>query len=390
MVVKKNINGNIFRLIDSALEFCPWVEKSVNNHAINKYRYSNQKHMQSQIKKQCTLLLLTNLAEPEWVPIKCSDRIIGDIMCMVPINRNITTYISPKADLIVFKNNCVFITGKCYLFSWGFLNDSSMSKFKMRKSTLVAMEYLVTKTNAKFPPFHSFFNLIMYCKISRKWILQNITEPHKGIHTLMLPHSKYIRYGNVFECGKDIFIAYAYICDGKKDCPCDIAYDESACICGPSLVSSRKCKYIVSKEGIKKYSIFFLTLKDGTCLYYGLGKVNSKLVANDHEFTCTSNNAITLMAKNNLVTDCSSNRDDGKHMVFKYNSNSICQEIGQLSCEGGHKKCYRIAEICTYRLNENNLLIPCRNGEHVANCRMIQCNMKFKCPGFYCIPSGCL
>ena len=153
---------------------------------------------------------------------------------------------------------------------------------------------------------------------------------------------------------KEFFITYAYVCDGKKDCPGDIVYDEIACICGPSLVSSRTCKYIVNKEGIKRCSIFFLTLKDGTCLYYGLVKVNRKLVATDYEFTCTSDNAI----KNNVITHCSPNRDDAKHMAFKYNSNNICQEIGQLPCEGGHKKCYRIAEICIYRLNENNLLTP--------------------------------
>ena len=47
-------------------------------------------YMHSQIKKRCTLMLLTNLAEPEWVPIKCGQRIIGDIMCMVPKNVNTT------------------------------------------------------------------------------------------------------------------------------------------------------------------------------------------------------------------------------------------------------------------------------------------------------------
>ena len=168
--VKKKVNGHIFSFMDSWLEFYPWVEKSVKNHAINKYKYSTQRYMQSQTKKQCTLLLLTNLAEPQWVSIKCSDRIIGDIMCMISKNINITTNISLEADLIVFKNLCVFITGKCYLFSWGFLNYTSMSKLKLKKSTLVDMEYLVTTTNAEFPPFHSFFNLIMYCKISRTWI----------------------------------------------------------------------------------------------------------------------------------------------------------------------------------------------------------------------------
>ena len=320
-------------------------------------------YTQPQLKEQCTLMLLTNLAEPKWVSIKCNDRIIEDIMCMIPRNRNITTNISLEADLVIFKNPCVLITGKCYSFSWDFLNPRSVSRntqIRKSKCTLHAMEYLLTATNAEFPPFHFFFNLITYCQISKKWILQNITEPQKGLHTLMLPGSKYIRYDNVFQSGQGTFIAYAYVCDGKKDCPGDIAYDEMACVCKTSFVLSSKCKYIMGKQGIKSCSFFYLTLKDGTCIFYRLVKISSSLTANNHAFNCISNNLVILVIKNELITDCSPNKDDVKH-IFKYNSNSICQKNGQLPCKGGHKRCYNITEICIYRLNKNNLLTACRN-----------------------------
>ena len=374
--------------IDQFVKICPWVRKGVYDREISKYKYADQKYLQPQIERQCTLMLLTNLAEPEWVSIKCGDRIIGDIMCMVPRNVNLTSNISLVADLAIFKNPCVLITGTCYLFSWGLLNPRSVSrntKIKKSKSTLVAMEYLVTATNVEFPPFHFSFNLIIYCKISRKWILQNITEPHKGLHILMLPGSKYIRYENVFECGQGIYIAYAYVCDRKKDCPGDLAFDEIGCICKTSFILSSKCKYILDKEGIKSCSFFYLTLKDGTCLYYGLVKINSSLTATNDRFNCISNHLITMIIKNDLITDCLPNRDEAKHN-FKDSSNIFCQENGQLPCKGGDRKCYNITEICIYRLNKNNLLIPCGNGEHVTNCRLIQCNMKFKCSEFYCIP----
>ena len=182
---------------------------------------------------------------------------------------------------------------------------------------------------------------------------------------------------------KGIFIAYIYICDGKKDCPGDIAFDEITCICENSLVLSSKCKYIVSNEGIKRCSPFFLTLKDGTCILYGLVKINNTLEAPKLKFPCISDN---IHVKNYLTTDCSPNRDNEKKPILEYNSNSICQENGQLPCRGQDNKCYNITEMCIYRLNKNNLLNPCRTGEHVANCSLIQCNMNFKCPGFYCIP----
>ena len=146
---------------------------------------------------------------------------------------------------------------------------------------------------------------------------------------------------------------------------------------------SSKCKYIESKEGITRCSLFFLTLKDGTCLYYGKVQIISTLEATKLAFSCKSGN---INVKNYLIIDCSQNRDNEKKTVLKYNSNSICQENGLLPCRGLDKKCYNITEMCIYRLNKSNLLTPCRTGEHVANCSLIQCNMKFKCPGFYCIP----
>ena len=142
----------------------------------------------------------------------------------------------------------------------------------------------------------------------------------------------------------------------------------------------------MSKGRIKKCSLFYLTLKDGTCLPYGIVKINSSLTAIDHTSTCISEKVVTLMTENDVIIDCLKNRDVENQMVFKYKSNIICQENGQLPCKGGQTECYSIREICIYKLNENNLLTPCKTGEQVANCSLIQCNMKFKCPGFYCIP----
>ena len=329
--------------IERILKFCPWDKTGYYNYTMNRYKYSDEKYMQPKIEKRCTFMLLTNLAEPEWESIDCSQRIIGDIMCVIPRKVTIATNISFATNVTVFKNPCVFINEKCYSFSWGFLNDRSVSrniKMKISKSTHVAMEYLVTAPDAEFPPFHLFLNVIRYCNISRKWILLNNKEQHKGLHIVMTHGSKYIRYGNVFECGDGIFVSYAYVCDGKKDCPGNIPFDETECICESSQVLSNKCKYIITKEGIKRCSPYLLTMKDGTCLYYGLIKVNSKPMAHNHEFTCMGNNAINLMVNNNLITKCLPSRNDEKQMLLKYNSNSICQENGQLACKEDHKECY--------------------------------------------------
>ena len=32
------------------------------------------------------------------------------------------------------------------------------------------------------------------------------------------------------------------------------------------------------------------------------------------------------------------------------------------------------------------MLSPCRTGEHLQNCKYFECNMMYKCPGYYCLP----
>ena len=52
----------------------------------------------------------------------------------------------------------------------------------------------------------------------------------------------------------------------------------------------------------------------------------------------------------------------------------------------GHPKCFDIIDICVYRLDNNNNLIPCGTGDHLEDCETFECNMKFKCCRYYCIP----
>ena len=343
---------------------CTLPNRDISDDAIKKLKKISQKYIQPQKNKKCTLMLLTNLGEPEWISINCYDQIIGDILCMVPRNVDLLVNNSQKADLFVFKNPCVLINGKCYLFSYVFQNDTlGYKNLTITSSTFIDLEHLVTAINGEFLPFHNQFTLTVYCKITNKWRFQKVTEPHKGLHVTSIQGSPYIKYENIFECEHGIFIAYVFVCDGKQDCPGYVAFDEMACTCKNKVIISNKCKYVFSNSGMKTCSQFYMTMKDGTCSLYSL-----------------------FNRKNKRITNQKSNSSGSFKSIFKPNSKLTCQDNGQLSCRCAYTNCYNIAEICTYRLDENNLLSPCVNGEHIVNCRDIQCNMKFKCPQFYCIP----
>ena len=346
-------------------QLCTWPVRDIDVGAINTLKLVAQKYIQPQKNKKCALILLTNIAEPEWISIDCLDQIIGDILCMVPRNVEVLGNVTKKSTLVVFKNPCILINGKCYFFSWGFQNDKLRHQnLIMTSSTRIAMEHLVTAINGEFPPFHGQFTLTIYCKITNKWTFQKVKERYKGFHIAFLLGSSYIDYGNVYECQRGIFVAYVFVCDGKKDCPGDVALDEMSCFCEENGVTLNKsCKYVLSKDGTKTCSIFYLTLKDGSCMLYA--QENRKNINLTHQ-------------KFNFVGSLKS--------ISNFDSKLTCQNNGQLSCRDGYTNCYNITEICTYRLDENNFLYPCKGGEHTENCREIQCNMKFKCPEFYCIP----
>ena len=63
-----------------------------------------------------------------------------------------------------------------------------------------------------------------------------------------------------------------------------------------------------------------------------------------------------------------------------------CASKGPLSCTNQHIKCHEISEICNYLLDKQGYVIPCKGGEHLQNCKEVECNMKFKCPNYYCVP----
>ena len=51
----------------------------------------------------------------------------------------------------------------------------------------------------------------------------------------------------------------------------------------------------------------------------------------------------------------------------------------------GYFQCYNITNLCIYKLNANQVLIPCENGRHLQQCKNFLCDIMFKCLESYCI-----
>ena len=91
---------------------------------------------------------------------------------------------------------------------------------------------------------------------------------------------------------------------------------------------------------------------------------------------------------NDLVADFGHEPLDEMELVslLLFNNKKSCYHPSELPCIEGHSKCYNITDICTYQLNLNGHLFPCRNGNHLQNCKKFECNLMFKCTSSFCIP----
>ena len=110
-----------------------------------------------------------------------------------------------------------------------------------------------------------------------------------------------------------------------------------------------------------------------------------------------SPNTINNQIYNTELFQCTHNKmvpsKTNYNKVFKYVEiidnlyiNQFCLRRGQIPCNKGYSLCFAISDICVYRLNKQGKLIPCFTGEHMQQCEEYECNNKFKCPGYYCIP----
>ena len=77
--------------------------------------------------------------------------------------------------------------------------------------------------------------------------------------------------------------------------------------------------------------------------------------------------------------------DDLQYIDVKYLFN-ICPYNSSFSYKPGIPRVPRNYH-CIFILNDNNMLTPYENGQHLTECDKHACNSSFyKCPGFYCIP----
>lgn len=368
---------------------------------------------------QCTLLLLVNLAEPEWISVDCSTKLLYDILCVVrKKNRADNGLMNLKG--VRQKTVCpwqyLLNRGKCYIFFWynvSFGMDytseklcQSHSGYQMYLKDHNNFDFLLETVSSSFPPIllmHDVKSSLVYKLTYRTHLKKNIFKQSvisvseaEGFFTCQASKSKLQMGTNLFHCHSGAYISSVHLCDGIIDCPNDKS-DEQFCICSNKFLKSSKgflCKQTMGKSNESSCSPLYFVTHVKSCYKYldiSLIENTNNMSRNSTDrvlYECYNGIKLDYFLVNDLYADCGPEGEDEPLLLSMLTNYTFttCDFKHQIPCKLGHSKCYEVKDICNYQLDMFKHLAPCRNGAHLDSCKHFDCNATFKCQGSYCIP----
>ena len=182
---------------------------------------------------------------------------------------------------------------------------------------------------------------------------------------------------NIFHCKKGGYILQNLVCDENKDCPNDSS-DEDFCICNNRIKNVSKtifsCKVLKINQNRTFCTPNYYVGHKGSCDKYDSG--DKEIL---QTFFCSNVEQIN-------VQNCIVKPKTVSLSLYLTQMNHILQcRPYEIHCMDSNT-CFDFKNICLYKLDKENQMIPCKMGNHLENCAKFECNIFFKCPEYYCIP----
>ena len=264
------INGGLYRWDSICLDLSP-----LKAYAQTRTHALTSKH------EACTIMLLSNLAEPEWISIPCNKKLLYFVFCVKKnkLNylhwQNVTNNISVKSC----EHFQITVKKDCYSFVW-LRNEHRKQKLSGHFVDRFHFETLHHLFNAirpskSVPNIHLKGNNITNYVVKVTWQSHKINFKYRnimkteaeGIHLLKLKRHKKGFEMLIFFCKKGGYIIYTYVCDGKKDCPNNDDTDESYSNCKYEieLPDNSKIEYLLTQNISNKCPPLYQMSKDKYC-----------------------------------------------------------------------------------------------------------------------------
>ena len=360
--------------------------------------------------RECTIMLLMNLAEPDWLFIPCQEKTLYYTVCLQQQSKVFSKYHLINSKSLNGKH-CdtlhVIISDACYAFVWqekilvqsNFCEQtkgktSYLAKFKQLKHFFKAFPIAV-QTPIIFVKYKS-SDIIAAKVVFETFNIPTITKTNmtgiksQGYHVCHLNKFHAMTDSVTHYCVKGGHISLKYVCDQTIDCPNDNS-DEQYCIFS---IFPEKVNESYHLTGTKKCLAHYFSDIHGKCKQYSssissaeMDVFEGKHSIRESYFQCTDGQVIHPQLVNDLIPDCKIKSEDEPllmEVLKNHVTNNLCLP-NEIPCILGHSKCFKFTDLCNYKLNTFGHLVPCRNGAHLQNCKLFECNLKFKCWNSYCI-----
>ncbi len=349
---------------------------------LDSIKYLSQKVLEPAFSHQvqmCTLLLLSNLAEPEWKMVVCQNKLLNTVWCESQGKKEMHKSGNVSGSLKTCLTNQIAMQGACLTFhsqenrSHAKCKDHFLNYFSIKPETFYP---ILVAISAPLPPFVTknldlSLNLHQFSfKSQIQKVIHEVTLPPVNItHSVFMFTSgkKVLSFTlNIFVCDAGTYISATLLCDGKHDCPVHHS-DEKHPLC--------KLQSVINGKQFMD--------NDPHRLLQHKAKSHGHFHCNNKQ-----NTVIKEAWINDLVPDCGTGNEDESTLVnlLKYGMAVTCTKPHQISCREGHSQCFEMTDICKYNLDKFNHLTPCRNGGNIQECKEFQCTSSFKCESSFCIP----
>ncbi len=355
---------------------------------VSMYPHSSQKDT-------CTVMLMSNLLEPEWVTVHCYDKLLADVYCSVQNPNSPNTTEQPDNSFC----SKLTVSKKCFEITW---INTTMAAYCRQAKNLVALatsanlidfQHILSVTDSKLSPIVSShpdkfgeISLFTFSERYHQYMHSAVTKHHRlaGYEIRAVGRVSFQVKSNLFSCGEGRLVSVLWECDGTNDCSEEKPSDETSC----HLNTTTELSISTGSQRAICSALHFVDLQGKCAIFHSFLTPTFKVRKSEAKKQVNQSLCTDLSLFDDLVADCGPSGQDEPALIsmLTHKKRFTCSVEGEIPCRQGHTACFSVTDICVFALDQKRHLRPCRNGGHLQSCKEFECNAMFKCSLFYCIP----
>lgn len=332
----------------------------------------------------CSVAILSNLADPVWLLVNCTQMITPNIVCFRKDTLEPENIISQATNELICDSRAIMFRGTCFKLVHFAKKEKNKNQCGLQKPNRTDFETFIVLvargTNIPMRVVNPFSSNTQILALRRGWrkLRWFNTTFNKGFSTQMVcvsfPDQPSFSLVNTHSCSCLFYISSVSVCDGSFDCNrhqnhttsddesfCNNSQNHGGCHTRMPLQNQSKCS-----------PLLYLSVKH----------------------TCKS--FVERPAENKKVKPMkpTKRKNSGKSPYMIQKSTTIeqfalCEQAQGFPCDlsgSVQLNCFHTSDICIFRLDRNKQITPCTSASHLQDCSHFECQANFKCPNFYCVP----